>query len=877
MKKHLKIKNSIKNPALLADKPDSKFQSGFTLIEMVATVSIFVIVITLATGVLVAIIRTQRRNNAQRTIQQEAKNVLDTITREAKLVSGSDTYPPFTVGNTGNVPDSRNDAYTEGNQLILTNDSNIKTYFLDISEGYGIVKVTEGSDPPNLANAQNITSENVNVTELKFEVSPYSVADTAAGEVEPKVHPFVNITLSLESRKDTPATRVSETLRTSVSSLKYSYVQNAPIPQQPTLCSDSPPSPISYWNLDEGSGITASDLEGNNEGYLKYNGDLDGDGTSNGPIWTSSGNARIGNSALRYDGDDYVRIPDDSSLDIGGDITIETWAKFSDLDSKQAIVGKCEGYAGYSVRINQNGVGERYVSFKYEGIGKSWSSVDPAIWEDYRYVVTNNNVTINDTEWFHIVAVKEGTEMKLYINGGNKATLTDVIPYNKEGLSDPEEFNNNYDLFFGGDPQGSLPGSQNYPFNGKNDEIKIYDVALNDDQICNIYNNAPSEPEPPPPPPPGGFSNVKTIAAGGGWHSLAIDGNDTVWGTGYNMVGELGLGDPLTTDIEEFTQTSFNNVSAVTAGTAHSLAIKTDGTLWASGRSNDGALGLGGTLEVHEFTQITQTDPASADNDWSKVVTKNEHTLAIKTDGTLWATGRNDSGQLGLGDEGTATDRNIFTQVSLANVSDIAVGNEHSVVLLSGGTIWTCGASMLGQLGYSVGGNKNKTTFTQAATINNVADIDSGGAYSLAIKSNGTLWGTGSNYYGELGLGDSGPGTDRFQFTQITQTDPVSAINDFTAFVAGNSHTLALKSDGTVWTCGRNWYGELGLGNFDNKNLLTQTNLDSVSAIVGGYDYSVALKSNGTVWTCGLNDHGQLGLGVGTIGTDVNIFTQASP
>ncbi len=277
MKNNSKIKTSLdKNKNRQTQNSNSKISFGFTLIEMIATVSIFIIVVSIATGTLITIIKTQRRNNAQRTIQQEAKNVLETITREAKLVSGSDSYPPFTVGNNppchtippydpSGEPDGLENAYTYGNQVMLTNGPNdVKTYFLDKdeTEDYEIVKITEELDSanptrPDLTKAHDITSENVNVTELKFEISPKSVALPPVPpetESEPEVQPFVKITLSLESRKDLPATRAKTTIKTTVSSLKYTYKYSQAVPPPPIP--EEPPAPSSGWAKAYGGGDT---------------------------------------------------------------------------------------------------------------------------------------------------------------------------------------------------------------------------------------------------------------------------------------------------------------------------------------------------------------------------------------------------------------------------------------------------------------------------------------------------------------------------------------------------------------------------------------------------------------------------------------------
>ena len=97
--------------------------------------------------------------------------------------------------------------------------------------------------------------------------------------------------------------------------------------------------------------------------------------------------------------------------------------------------------------------------------------------------------------------------------------------------------------------------------------------------------------------------------------------------------------------------------------------------------------------------------------------------------------------------------------------------------------------------------------------------------HSLILKNDGTLWGCGNNYYGNLGLGDT---TNRATFTQITtNTDNIKEI------YCGYSHTLMLKNDGTLWGTGDNYSGQLGLGDITDRKIFTQvtTNIDNIKSI----------------------------------------------
>jgi alpha-tubulin suppressor-like RCC1 family protein len=220
--------------------------------------------------------------------------------------------------------------------------------------------------------------------------------------------------------------------------------------------------------------------------------------------------------------------------------------------------------------------------------------------------------------------------------------------------------------------------------------------------------------------------------------------------------------------------------------------------------------------------------------------------------GLVWAAGRNDLGQLGLGHNlpwpgfGDA----FFPE----RVLMIDAGDAHSVALLVDGTVWTCGGNEWGQLGLDDQTDRNE--FTQVPGLTDVVYVAAGGFTSMAVKSDGTLWVTGRNSWGELGLGDHGAGTDRSVFTQVTGLTGVT-------FVAGGAHhVFARTANGEVWVVGRNDEGQLGRG--DNADL---DEFQSVPDFAGARDFflgtgfTLALRKNGAVAACGDNSEGQLGLG----------------
>ena len=331
-------------------------------------------------------------------------------------------------------------------------------------------------------------------------------------------------------------------------------------------------------------------------------------------------------------------------------------------------------------------------------------------------------------------------------------------------------------------------------------------------------------------------------------HSLILKNDNTLWGCGYNYYGNLGLGD--TTNRNIFTQitTNVNDIKQVYCGYSHTFMLKNDGTLWGTGDNYSGQLGLGDITDRKIFTQAT----TNIDN-IKEIYCGGSYTIILKNDGTLWGCGANGGGQLGLGD---TTKRTTFTQITTNtdNIKEVYCGGSHTFILKNDGTLWGCGYNTFGQLG--LGDTINRNIFTQITTnTDNIKSIYCGGAHTIILKNDDTLWGCGLNAYGQLGLKDT---INRTTFTQITtNTDDIKEI------YCGYDHTLILKNNGTLWSCGWNERGQLGLGDTTNRYTFTQitTNIanDVKSVYCGGY-HTIILKNDGTLWGCGRNDFGNLGL-----------------
>ena len=305
-------------------------------------------------------------------------------------------------------------------------------------------------------------------------------------------------------------------------------------------------------------------------------------------------------------------------------------------------------------------------------------------------------------------------------------------------------------------------------------------------------------------------------------------------------------------NIVHLTPVQMNEITEVAAisaggGFGHSLALKLDGTVWAWGLNDQGQLGDGTILNRKTPIQVNGLSDIIAISAGVK------HSLALKSGGTVWGWGYNVSGQLG---DGTYEQRKTPVQViNLSDVVAISAGFYHSLALKSDGTVWAWGHNGYGQLGN--GNSTSMSTPTQVSTISGITAISCGGYYSLALKSDGTVWAWGWNNYGQLG-----DGTDEERRTPVQ----VSNIGDVIDIEGGGYHSLALKSDGTVWAWGNNSDGQLGNNTTsDSSTPIQVNNLSDISVISGGGYHSLALKLDGTVWAWGDNGNYQLGNGSTTV------------
>jgi len=360
-----------------------------------------------------------------------------------------------------------------------------------------------------------------------------------------------------------------------------------------------------------------------------------------------------------------------------------------------------------------------------------------------------------------------------------------------------------------------------------------YDPSSSDNEATTIINIWEGNPNP--------LTGVSGVS-GGGSHSLAVRPDGTVLSWGQNFAGQLGDGGFVFYAERAQSVPNLTGVASVVAGTSHSLAVKTTGSVWSWGENSSGQLGDGTTTARKRPNKIPNlTGVVAAD--------ASLHSLALKGDGTVWAWGANGQGQLG---DGTTAARPTPAQVAnLSGVKAVAAGSNFSVALKTDGTVWAWGANNLGQLGD--GTDAQRTAPVRVTGLSDVTAVAAGSGHAVALKSDGTVWAWGANNFGQLGDG-----------TTTLRTSPVQVqgLSGVASVACGDYSALARKADGTVWSWGSNFGGALGDGTNTQRNSpVKAVNMKNALAIAAGGQHSFALTAGGTVWTWGDNTYGQLGSG----------------
>lgn len=352
--------------------------------------------------------------------------------------------------------------------------------------------------------------------------------------------------------------------------------------------------------------------------------------------------------------------------------------------------------------------------------------------------------------------------------------------------------------------------------------------------------------------------NWKKVVASRNSTVLGLNHDGTVWAWGSNGPKYLGLGNGpgVPTQIPNPIQLGTDNDWVdISISSSHLALVNSKGEMYTCGSNSRGELGL-----EHNDSGIYTLQKVPM-GDWIRVSCGSSFTLGMKKDGTLWSTGLNSEGQLGLGDSGLNTDRNKFTQVILTNGtgldnawSDIYCGKNFAIARNSVGEIYVWGGNEYGQLGVSEN-NTDPKNIPYKLNGNWSTKISCSDGHVMAISASNKVYAWGRNHQGQLGLNDK---TIRYIPTLVDFGNQVA--NDVST---GTDHSLIVV-DNTLYVCGKNEYGQFGSNDKVDSLVPKRIGVESDNSwakVTAGNSYSLGVKRNSTLWSWGSNFQGQLGLG----------------
>ena len=388
---------------------------------------------------------------------------------------------------------------------------------------------------------------------------------------------------------------------------------------------------------------------------------------------------------------------------------------------------------------------------------------------------------------------------------------------------------------------------------------------------------------------PKGKKIVQT--ANGNGYSLALSADGMVYTWGRNEYGQLGNGvtatnSPVPVAVKTAgTPMEGKTITQLSAKVWYALALASDGTVYSWGFNSWGQLGNGTTGTANNASSpvaVKTTGTPMEGKTIVQVAAGATHSLALATDGTIYARGKNEYGQLG---NDSTTNSPVPVAVKTAGtpmdgktIIQIHAGYEHSLALASDGTVYVWGRNNSGQLGKNDATDAHIPAAVQtlgtpmAGKV--IVQLAAGNSQSMALASDGTVYTWGWNQYGQLGNGTTT--NSRIPVAVVTTGTPLAG-KTISQIAAGNAHALAMTDDGTVYTWGWNQYGQLGNNSTINSSLpvivkTTGTPLAGkmITQITsGGGPNSLVLANDGTMYAWGWGQYGQLG--DSTIGTDAKV------
>ena len=374
-------------------------------------------------------------------------------------------------------------------------------------------------------------------------------------------------------------------------------------------------------------------------------------------------------------------------------------------------------------------------------------------------------------------------------------------------------------------------------------------------------------------------SGIAVIVSGEA-HSFAMTNDGKVYAWGYNFFGHLGLGSGSTENINIPTLISFNDLQSgekvqyISSGDFHTLAVTSKSRVFSWGNNLTGSIGDGTTENRNSPTLISFSGLQSGET-ISNVNAGSNHSLAITTNGRVYAWGANGNGQLGDGTIDQKTTPTLIAFPGLESgetIRSVSAGLNHTLAVTTNGRVYAWGANRYGQLG---DGTTNNITSPKPIDFNGlfptainsiqetIRTVSAGNSFSLAVTTNGNLFAWGRNDYYQLG-GSFGAQRNRPELITIVTLEVGETIQQS---ISGFRHSFVVTTTGRVFAWGRNDKGQLGNGTTDdrpNPTLISFTDLqagETIRNVIAGSEYAHAVTTQGRVFAWGSNSSGQLGDG----------------
>ncbi len=352
--------------------------------------------------------------------------------------------------------------------------------------------------------------------------------------------------------------------------------------------------------------------------------------------------------------------------------------------------------------------------------------------------------------------------------------------------------------------------------------------------------------------------------------TIILKEDGTVWATGGNGYGQLGNGSNIPSSepvqVQKSKSEYLTNVVRIAVGTSHAMALTKDGEVYAWGKNTYGELGLNSNENTSYATQVVDASLMGSLSDIIDIACGDEFSGAIDKDGKIYTWGRNNYGQLGIGN---TTSQNIPKVFLEENGISISQGLRNTAVFSGDGRVITCGDHQIMGIGNST---SESYIYPETINIKNIAFVEAVGTNILAKSMNGTIYGTGVDTLGEIG------GTTSSTFTELTVPSAVTDTNKIQYISGSGMNTVVLLQDGTIWTLGNNSYSQMSTNENVGTKVLTFTqaknsdgtlitnakNIGKTQSLDTNTSYTQTLTYvdiNGYVYSVGDNQAGQFGIG----------------